>query len=174
MVDAARVSPAARIPALLGAAAIAIGIAAARPALALDQTAKACLAAYDSGQRHRKAGDLVRARDALFRCAVAACPDLVRSDCVEWSAELERQVPTVVISARWTDGSDIARARVSVDGAVIAERLDGTPLPLNPGERVIAVEVDGRREKQRLIVNQGEKARLVRFELVPRFYSMEG
>lgn len=148
-----------------GMAVVAVSIATTSVARAQADDTKACLAAYDSGQRHRKAGDLVRARDALFRCAVAACPEIVRSDCVEWSAELERQVPTVVVSARYSDGTDIARARVSVDGAVVSERLDGTPLPLNPGERVIAIDVDGRSETQRLIVNQGEKARLVRFEL---------
>jgi hypothetical protein len=154
-----------RVWALRRTAIVAACIATTSVGQARDESTKACLANYESGQRQRKAGDLVGARDALFRCAVATCPEIVRSDCVEWSAELDRQVPTVVVSARWDDGSDVARARVSVDGRVVAERLDGTPLALNPGERTIAVDVDGQSAKQRLIVNQGEKARLVRFEL---------
>src|SRR5262245_33114240 len=101
--------------------------------------AKQCVAGYDAGQRARKDGDLLRARKSLLICAQPSCPEIVHTDCTEWVRELDAEIPTITVSARWSDGEDIASVRVLIDGAVVARELDGKSIPINPGKHQIDV-----------------------------------
>lgn len=140
------------------------GVLAAGPAAAREPTKSACLAAYEAGQRARLDRDLLRARAELAGCS-RGCPDIVQSDCSDWLREVEREIPTLVLSARWSDGTDITAATVWIDGERAARRLDGKPIAVNPGEHRIAIEVDGRRSEQVVVANQSERDRVVRFVL---------
>src|SRR3954469_16518472 len=59
-----------------------------------------CVNAAESAQRQRSGGRLREARASLLVCARAACPAIVRSDCVAWLAENEASEPTVVLRAQ--------------------------------------------------------------------------
>lgn len=126
---------------------------------------KQCVSAYEEGQRARIGRDLVRAKAELARCALEECPDIVRTDCSEWLRELEREIPTLIVSARFADGTDVSEARVSIDGKQIGERLDGKPVAVNPGEHTVRVEASGVVSEQRVVANQGEQHRALRFVL---------
>jgi hypothetical protein len=85
-------------------------------------------------------------------------------------AETEAAIPTVVVRA--SAGEDAQRelfdVEVRVDGVVLATRLDGRALPVNPGERHFTFSASGRiAREERLVVRVGEKHRLLAVVLPP-------
>ena len=144
------------------------GIAAALLALVTSPASgqeAACLTAYEGGQRARLDRDLLGAKRDFSRCAMRDCPAIVQTDCGEWLREVERQIPTLVLSARWSDGTDVTEARVWLDGRPIAMRLDGRPVSVNPGQHRIRIEAEGLVSEQIVVANQSERDRVIRFEL---------
>ncbi len=136
--------------------------AAAQPAQAPD--AAACIADHEAAQVENAAGRLREALRLSRSCALSTCPELVRGYCAKLTDEYARQVPTVSLRARDAGGCDTTDARVFVDGNLIAERLDGHALALDPGKRVVRVEVAGvEPEEQTIVATRGEQARTLRF-----------
>ncbi len=132
----------------------------ARPAWADDKAA--CLDANGQAQTLRDARRLVDAREQLRICARAECPRVVRSDCVTWLAEVEKALPTVVLSAKDATGKDVREATVTVDGKALATRLDGQALAVDPGPHTFRFErADGAAATQQVVIRDGEKARAV-------------
>src|SRR5882672_1519053 len=80
------------------------------PALATDKAA--CVAAAEAGQRLRKQGHLVSAREQLVVCASPECPQVVSQDCTGWLGEVQRSLASLVVRAR--DGSGQALREVAV------------------------------------------------------------
>jgi hypothetical protein len=117
-----------------------------------------CIAADTEGQSLRLAGKLLDARRRLAACAAASCPSIVRDDCVERIADLEAAQPTVVFTATNGDGRRLVAVRVTVDGIVAANRLDGRPLPVDPGDHLFVFDALGRVTAQmRLTLHEGQK-----------------
>ena len=122
----------------------------------------ACISAFESAQVERDQGRLTRSRELLLRCSGEPCPTVIRQDCREWLFELEPRVPTAVLRARLGDGSDLSDVRVFVDGELLVSKLDGRPIRLDPGERVLRWEHAGYEPVEtRIIVREGEKNRFV-------------
>jgi hypothetical protein len=132
-------------------------VAAQAPAPPTDER---CLAAYEQGQRLRLKHALIEARAELLLCARAPCPENFRPECLTWFDEVDKLVPSVVIHV---DGDPAATdVRVSIDGVVVAERLDGTPIEVDPGEHVFRFERKGRPADEHLVlINAGQKARVL-------------
>ena len=59
-----------------------------------------CVLSHRRGQELRQSGAVRAARAALVACGGTACPGPLRDDCVRWVAELDRQIPTLVVAAR--------------------------------------------------------------------------
>jgi len=118
----------------------------------------ACLEATSRGQRFKITHKLVEAREQLLVCAAAACPSVVQSDCATWLIEVERALPTVVISAKNGAGAYLVDVKVSVDGASLMSKLDGQSLPMNPGMHTFHFEgASGTSVDQQIVVREGEK-----------------
>jgi hypothetical protein len=150
-----------RLAAIGGAAAIAL---VAFPTRGEDDAKRQCVASYEQAQLYRKDKKLHDAREELRLCARAACPTLIRKDCVPWLDEVERAIPTVVLEAK-RDDADLTAVRVVVDGKVLAERLDGTALALDPGEHTFRYEIEGAPTiERRIAIREGEKNRRLRVE----------
>ena len=139
-------------------------IASSWPGAATATNARAleCANASEQGQRARDDGHLRTAHDDFALCASADCPAFVRKDCTVWLADVDASFPSIVVSVRGGQG-DLTAVRVLVDGAVVREKLDGEPIPVEPGEHVLRVEpaTGGRIVEQKLLVRLGEKNRLV-------------
>ena len=126
-----------------------------------DKTAQACITDSEEGQRLRDENKYRSAREAFVRCADERCPVVVRNDCTRWLDDLQRMQPTLVIVGRDDAGNDVRDVRVTVDGALVTEVLDGRPLPLDPGEHEVVLEHGGLRQARRVLVISGEHERRV-------------
>jgi len=103
----------------------------------------ACISASDEGQQLRDDGKYTRAREAFERCARESCPVLLRVDCVHWLLDLDQSSASVVINAKDDKGNDLVDVTVTVDGQVLASKLDGKPLPVDPGAHLFRYEAAG-------------------------------
>ena len=132
-----------------------------RPSTArADDRVRACIDASTRGQTLRDAGKLVEARAELIACARDACPPIVRSHCATWLGEVQGMIPSVVVRVQDATGADVVDARGVVDGQPFA--LDGKPLPLDPGEHVVAAHLPGGTTiEEHVLLVAAEHARLV-------------
>ncbi len=122
--------------------------------------AASCAAASLRGQTDHDHGRYLSARSAFVECANSACPALIQKDCGEWLAQLEPQIPSVVLAMRDSAGRDVATTRVLLDGAPLVDKLDGRPVAVDPGEHVFRFELtDGQSVDQHAIIRASETAR---------------
>lgn len=127
-----------------------------------------CLSSSSSAQDLRVEKKLIAARAQLLSCARDACPLVVKRDCVQWLAEVDASMPTLVITARDSAGADVVAARVLLDGAPYLERLEGKALSIDPGVHKIRVESVGAAPiEQEIVIVEGEKNRILALTLAP-------
>jgi hypothetical protein len=151
-----------------------ISLSLASTAAAADEMTT-CLDASSKGQRFRDTHKLVEAREQLRVCAAAACPRVVQRDCAIWLAEVEKALPTVVLSAKDGRGGDLFDVNVSVDGNALATRLDGQALPMNPGPHTFHFEsADGASADRQVLVKEGEQMQAVAVVLGPPVRAQAG
>jgi len=146
-------------------------LSAAPPARAQGAPASevdACANAAEESQPLRTAGKLTRAREKILVCARPVCPAAIRSDCAKWLAEVDAVMPTIVLRVVDPAGKDLTQVRVSVDGAVLTDKLDGRPISIDPGEHTFTFESAGHKPlTEKLLIRQGEKVRLVSASFAP-------
>jgi hypothetical protein len=121
-----------------------------------------CLDAASKGQNLRDAHKLAEARDQFRTCARRECPAIVQQDCGGWLTEVEKSLPTVVITAKDGAGADLTEVRVAVDGQPLATKLDGQAVAINPGRHLVHFELaDGTALDQEILVKEGGKDQAV-------------
>lgn len=133
-----------------------------------DVIKQACKRAYEAAQERRLEKKLLDAREELRACVEDACPGFVRKDCATWLDEVDRAIPTVVL--RFVDGSGAERSdvRVTVDGELLVERLDGGAVPIDPGPHAFVFEpAGGVPVEQTLTILEGERLREVAVDQSP-------
>jgi hypothetical protein len=132
-------------------------------AAAQPPTKQECAAANETAQDLRRAGKLREARKRLALCTAAGCPGPIREDCAQRLKEVEGALPTVIFEATNAAGHDLSAVRVTVDGEALLEKLDGTPVVLDPGEHRLVFEAEGLGTAQDTVVlREGERGRRVR------------
>lgn len=143
----------------------------ARPSVAYadgaDDRVNVCADASEKGQELRDTGKLRAARDLFVKCAAEGCPAIVQKDCAAWLADVNAAIPSVVVSARDENGADLSDVTVKAEGEVIATRLDGRAVEMDPGVHTFRFERPGAAMKEEsLILRTGEKRRPIRVTLV--------
>jgi hypothetical protein len=129
---------------------------------------ESCIEAHAHSQKLRRAGELRGAQTQLLACASEECPEVVRNECAQWYAEVTAQLPAVVVEARDAAGRPTADVRVYVDGTLLADRLSGTPLPVDPGEHLFRFEAaDGTQREQRVVIVLGKKNHRLHVDFAP-------
>jgi hypothetical protein len=111
------------------------------PAAAVDKAA--CVDAAETGQRLRKEGRLISARERLLICASTECPEVVSQDCTGWLGEVQRSLASVVVRARDANGQALSEVAVSLDGAMLTERAPTAAIELDPGDHVFRCDRAG-------------------------------
>lgn len=116
-----------------------------------------CFDAYEQAQRLRKDYKLRAAHEKLVTCAADSCPSFVRQDCSRWLGEVEASTPTIVVLAKHADGSAIDGATATLDGAPLADSLEGRAVPVDPGPHDLRCEANGVVVQKHIVVAEGQK-----------------
>lgn len=136
--------------------------ASAAPKHAGNTTKARCIAAHEAGQELRGDKKPHAAREKFVQCARSECPLVLRKECTELLAAVDKDAPTVALEAKDDAGNDTADVKVTMDGEVVAVHLTGTALDVEPGEHVFTFErEDGKKIEQRVLVVEGDKNKKV-------------
>jgi hypothetical protein len=109
------------------------------PTPAPAPTMDACAQVYEGAQQLIRAGALLRSRAQLSTCE-STCPAALARDCEAWHLDLERQIPSLRVSAKVADGSDPGVVRVLVDGTPVVEPREGALIDVDPGKHMLTFE----------------------------------
>jgi hypothetical protein len=127
-----------------------------------DDVLEACASAAERGQVARHKGKLLEARAEFRRCDATECPAVVRTDCARWNAEVEEEMPSVVLRARDARGRDVIDVRISTSEGTIANHLDGEAVELDPGRYDLRFETpSGASTSVTVLLALGEQRREV-------------
>jgi hypothetical protein len=119
-----------------------------------------CVDANTQGQELQRGGRLAEAREKLRICADAACPSIVQSDCNMRLNDLDKVQPTIAFAGKDPSGADVSAVTVTMDGKPLVDKLDGTPVPVDPGQHTFTFTVAGQPPITRtLLVVEGERGR---------------
>jgi hypothetical protein len=128
--------------------------------LRADATKDQCVEANARAQDLRRDGKLLAAADQLRLCSVPSCPAIVRDDCTVRLNDVMRVQPSMVFDVKDATGADLIAVRVSMDGQLLADHLDGKPLRTDPGAHTFRFEAAGKPPvERRLLVKEGEAGR---------------
>jgi hypothetical protein len=145
---------------------VAVILLRASSALAAEPTKDECIAANETAQDLRKAGKLLEARAKLALCVAASCPRLLREDCAQRLSDVDAAMPSVVFEVKDGAGNDVGAVTVTIDGEASAEKLNGRPMALDPGEHRLAFRAaSGATAERTFVVGEGEKNRRERIVL---------
>jgi hypothetical protein len=160
--------------ALLGAAALSAtffggaqrGIARAQDSQSSGDAAEACFSAAERAQPLLRQRRLREARALLESCARDTCPRAARTDCRQWLAEAADAQPSIVIVAHEVRGKEAPRevsgVRAVIDEALVVDRVDATPIVIDPGRHRLRLEREGAEPLvQDIEVHEGEKGRVI-------------
>jgi len=130
------------------------------PARVAPGAIAACLAANESAANLERDHKLRAARAQLLLCAASTCPADVRNECTRRVSSTSNAVPTVVFEVKDASGDETTSVKVSMDGEVLADHLDGAGLELDPGEHSFTFEIAGQTPlHKQLVIHEGDKGR---------------
>jgi hypothetical protein len=119
-----------------------------------------CIAANGQAQSLRRAGKFAQARAQLATCVDPHCPKLVSADCASRLDELDRAQPTVLFDVKDAAGHDLASVHVDIDGQPLTAALDGTAIPVDPGQHTFHFQAEGQPPAtEMLVIQEQEKGR---------------
>lgn len=145
------------------------GVSLAPPASGAEPTKDECITANESAQALQKDSRLRAAKEQLQICVSKSCPGPVRDDCQQRLDAVAKATPTIVFDAKDALGNAVTAVTVTVDGAPLADHLDGTALVVDPGQHQFAFSAPGMNPLQRAIqIQPGEQNRHESLVLVAR------
>jgi hypothetical protein len=126
---------------------------------AADPDLQSCITLHEQAQVDKKQGRLRQAQASLRGCARPACPMAIQADCYHWLEQVIDAIPTVVFSAE-ADSGDVTDIAVYANEELVARRLDGKPVELDPGIYQLRFErPDSAPVTLRAVLREGERAR---------------
>ena len=100
--------------------------------------ARACLSTLRSAQEKQHAGRLVEASQLFTKCSNQACGGFLWQECASSHTRLHASLPSVV-PVVLDEGSDpLVDIQVQIDGQLVASRLDGLAVPVDPGQHELS------------------------------------
>jgi len=125
---------------------------------AATPTENECGAASRSAKQLRSAGNLSAARARLAGCLSTGCSSQLREECARHQAAIVAAMPAVVLEAKDEVSNNVSAVRVTMDGAPLLDRLDGTAILVDPGEHRVAFEAAGfRRAEATFVARESQK-----------------
>lgn len=121
----------------------ALGLALLTPQAALAQGGE-CTSAEEASAAEGQ-GRLRVARALLEECMeLPACNADARRRCAAQLSALAARMPTVVVHAHDGRGNDLVDVSVTINGELVASKLDGLAIPVDVGEHTFELEREGR------------------------------
>ena len=122
---------------------------------------QACKAAIDEALKLEQEAKLQEASKRLATCAQVSCDVFIQHECTVRRSQLETEIPSVVPVATDESGAPVVEVRVKMDGEVLAERIDGRGVPIDPGVHEFTFETEERGvvATKKLVILQGERNR---------------
>jgi hypothetical protein len=117
---------------------------------------EACAASYEQAQTLRRATKLTLARAQLAACQ-QTCPAPLAQDCRTWTAEIDREMPAIVIMAVDRGGHPISKFTFDVDGESRDAPASPATVALDPGRHRVVVQVGDERHSTDLKLATGER-----------------
>jgi hypothetical protein len=125
-----------------------------------------CQRAYRSATDLEKGGQLIEARGQLEICAQSSCGRFLEHACTLGLDRLESDTPTVIPVVLDADGEPVAEVRVTMDGELLTDEVNGLALAIDPGVHQFTVAVgDDRPVARRLVISEGRRNRKIVFRL---------
>lgn len=112
-------------------------------ALAVEPNVGECLAASESSLKFNAEQKLRAERAQLLTCAKNSCPVEIREECSRRIELVDHALPSVVFAVKDGTGKDTRAVKVTIDNELLAERLDGLALTIDPGEHQFTFEIAG-------------------------------
>jgi hypothetical protein len=138
----------------------AASLLATTPAWAAGPTVRECLAANAGAAEARNSHKLREGLQNLLVCASASCPGEIRAECASHVSEVTAAIPTIVFGVKDGSGSDLIAVKVTMDGEVIAEKLDGMAISVDPGQHAFTFETAGQPPVTKTyLIQEGQKDR---------------
>lgn len=138
----------------------------ARTASAADPAVSECLRASSASLTAANEHKLRAERAELLICAQDSCPPEIRKECLRRVEQVNASIPTVVFEVTDARGNDVSAIRLTMDGELLAERLDGTALAVDPGEHEFVFESPQVPTlTRRFVLRAGEKDRRIPIRL---------
>jgi hypothetical protein len=129
-------------------------------------TKEACIASFDRGQRAQSDRALRRALTELIVCSQESCPTVLRADCAGVLAEVRSALPSVVFAADDGSGHELTDVKVYAGSELLAGKLDGRAVSLDPGTFELRFERVGQPAVVvSRMIREGEKSRVIRVSL---------
>ncbi|HEY1955172.1 MAG TPA: hypothetical protein VGH28_06155 [Polyangiaceae bacterium] len=136
------------------------------PSFAFADDTGACIESAEKAQKLRRDKKLTEARPELLTCSRDVCPQQIRNDCTRWLSDIDTAMSTVVVRARDAEGKDVIDVKVYVDGQLLMPKLQGTAVPVDPGQHKFRYELpSGKSVEDDVLIVEGEKDRVLRVAL---------
>jgi len=121
----------------------------------------ACAGSFENAQVFMKKGQYVASRRELSAC-IRDCPSEFQRQCTQWFGEVDTLMPSIVVHAD-ANGDKRTDVKVEMDGNVLAEKLDGKGISMDPGEHHFTFTTAGYPPlRMQIILHRGEQLRTVR------------
>jgi hypothetical protein len=122
---------------------------------------RVCVESYYKAKESIQSGRLIEVKEPLGRCARAVCGSFLKQECTKLYLQMDADVPSVVpIVVDATAGEAGAAFEVRMDGEPLTSKLDGLPIPVNPGWHEFTFSTEHRIfATQKVLVAQGERNR---------------
>jgi hypothetical protein len=125
-----------------------------------------CAEAYESAQESRASGALQETRSRLAYCAQTECPAFVQKDCARWLGEVDKELPSIIVSLVGLEGEASRGASLKIDGKPVEDPLSGKAILLDPGQHELVLQLPGAEPLTRTILaQQGVQNRSVELRL---------
>jgi hypothetical protein len=121
-----------------------------------------CGSVIESAGRTESGGKLLDARTALVACS-EQCEGAVRDECTRRASDVLERTPTILVQATDRQGTEITDVAVAIDGAIVAQELDGKAIAVDPGAHRIVLNRRGVSVNGSVVVEERVKAKALHF-----------
>lgn len=138
------------------------------PLVAGGPSKEQCIDANEAAQKLIRAGSFAEARPHVEMCQSPSCPELVKTDCADLAKAMVQTMPSIRFEVHDSKGALVTNVKITMDGKIVAERIDATPLSVDPGKHSFDFESPGLpRTSKTISLNAGEQ-RTERVDMVDK------